>query len=259
MLLFQGNSLRLCSNFSYIALSLSRFYLSTSKTSRLLKRLEKISITKFYTSLIITCILLSLFKVFQFRQNEIYATFDHNFPFDAYGINYCEFNIYKIASFDAQCQLFYILNLLNNIFNNIIFIFLSVIIDVSLIKFTNKFLKSKMALIKDEKHLYDIVKYKQKLNKMIITNGSLYFFSHVPEFLVTILLMVYRKRLAQFCYYFFTCAELIEMAQVFSFVSVSAQVFIFLYFDHNFRESFLDLIKCRRNENEICCEEMVFG
>jgi hypothetical protein len=248
--IFKGNSLRLCSNFSYIALSVSRFYLSTSKTSRILKRLEKFSLSKFYASLVLACVLLSLFKVFQFRTNEQYATFDKNFPYDAYGINYCEFNIYSFASFSAQCQLFYILNLLNNIFNNIIFIFLSVIIDISLIRFTNQYLKSKVNLIKDEKHLYDIVKYKQKLNKMIITNGSLYFFSHVPEFLVTIMLIAYRKRLAQFCYFFFTCAELIEMAQAFSFVSVGAQFFIFLYFDHNFKESLMDLIKRPRPKKD---------
>jgi hypothetical protein len=235
----------------------SRFYLSTSKTSRFLKRLEEhCRLSHFYASLIISCLTLSLFKVFQFRINEKYATFDKNFPYDAYGINYCEFNYYNVATFDATCQLFYILNLLNNIFNNVIFIFLSVVIDVSLIKFTNRYIESKKKLhglvdnvssggtdmIHDnEKHMYEIVKYKQKLNKMIITNGSLYFFSHFPEFLTTLMLIVYRKRLAQFCFHFFSCAELIEIAQVFSFVSVSIQFFIFLCFDHNFKESFSDL------------------
>ena len=60
---FLGNTLRLCSNFSYIALSVSRFYLSTSKSSRLIRKFENIKLIKFYAILIAICFLLSLFKV----------------------------------------------------------------------------------------------------------------------------------------------------------------------------------------------------
>ena len=93
---FMGNTLRLCSNFSYVALSLSRFHLSTSKTNRVLKRFEQIKLVYFYVMLVVACTLFSMFKMFEFKVNEFYAVFDSNFPYDAYGINYCEFNYFNI-------------------------------------------------------------------------------------------------------------------------------------------------------------------
>ena len=240
VIISMGNALRLCSNLSYITLSISRFYLSTSRTSFMLKKLESIKLVYFYMFLFVSCVLLSIFKVFEFKINEIYAIFDKNFPYDAYGINYCEFNYYNSKAFALKCKIFPILNLINNILNNIIFIFMSVVIDISLVKFSNTLLEHKRHMIKDEKHLYQIIKYKQKLNKLIITNGTIYFFSHVPEFVTTLLLIIYKKELANFCYYFFSCTELIEIAQTFSFISMSLQFFIFIYFDHNFRCGLLD-------------------
>jgi len=44
-----------------------------------------------------------------------------------------------------------------------------------------------------------------------------------------------------FCHKSFDCTSIIEMAQVFHFVSIGLQFFIFLKFDQNFKNSINDL------------------
>ena len=141
---------------------------------------------------------------------------------------------------NAICKLFWSLNLVNNFLNNILFLFLSLIIDVLMIRFSSKILKEKRAL--NCPHLEEAIKFKTKLNKMIITNGTLYFFSHFPEFLAILTFYLSKsKNIINFCYITFDCTSFIEMAQAFHFISIGLQFFIFLIFDHNIKKSFLDL------------------
>ena len=240
---FLGNAIRLCCNFSYIALSISRFYISTSNPSILFKKFEKLNLKCFYSILLVITLFFSVFKLFQFKPNEFYSSFDENFPFDAYGINYCEFNIYSIKAFAFKCKLFQILNLINNVLDNILFLLISVIIDILLVRFSNELLKNKQSLINSEKHLAQALRYKDTVNKMIITNGTLYFVSHVPEFVITVILIVLKKKLAHFCYYMFSCTKIIEIAQSFNALSISLQFFIFLLFDKNFSRCLMIRIK----------------
>jgi hypothetical protein len=87
-------------------------------------------------------------------------------------------------------------------------------------------------------HLEGAIKFKNKLNKMIITNGTLYFFSHIPEFFVTVLVLFRDSAdFVSLCMWEFDCNHLIEMAQTFHFISIGFQFFIFLIFDHNFQSS----------------------
>ena len=241
---FLGNAIRLCCNFSYIALSISRFYISTSNPSALFKRFESLNLIYFYSALIGFTVAFSTFKLFEFKRNESYSSFDKNFPFDAYGINSCEYNWYNIKSFAFKCKLFQALNLANNIFDNILFIIISIIIDILLIRFSNKLLKNKKILHNDNNntHLAEALRYKETINKMIITNGTLYFVSHVPEFVITVALIVMEKKLAQYCLYFFSCTRWIDVAQSFNVLSLCLQFFIFLAFDKNFAKRLMHLI-----------------
>ena len=47
------------------------------------------------------------------------------------------------------------------------------------------------------------VKSKEKINRMVINNGILYFVLHVPEFVVILLLLVYKNGLSCYCTNFF--------------------------------------------------------
>ncbi len=107
---------------------------------------------------------------------------------------------------------------------------------------SNENLKSKKKLFSsDEAHIDEALRFKQKINRMILVNGLLYFVSHFPEFLVTLLLIVFRRKLEHHCFTLFSCVDLIEMAQSLNFVMIFAQFFLFKKFDKNFHDSFQNL------------------
>jgi hypothetical protein len=239
LIYFLGNTFRLCCNFSYISFCLSRC-ISTISTneSKLKKWNEKLNTKRFYSIIFILSLAFSIFKLFENKVNEVYCNFDKNFPFNSYDVRYCGLEA------NAFCKLFWSFNLVNNFLNNILFLFLSLVIDVLMIRFSSKILKEKRAL--NSPHLNEAIEFKARLNKMIITNASLFFISHIPEFVVTLLLIIFKKTLFEFCSSDFSCFELIEVAQTFHFISIGFQFFIFLKFDRNFLNSFRDIFMNNR-------------
>jgi hypothetical protein len=240
LIYFLGNTFRLCCNFSYISFFLSRFISTVSSNqSKLKKWNEKLNIKLFYLIIFIMSLLLSIFKIFENRPNEVYNTIDNNFPFNAFDVKYCHLGIAYFP--DKNCNIFWTLNLINNTLNNISFLFISIVIDILMIRFSNKFIKEKRAI--NSPHLDEAIEFKAKLNKMIITYETLFILAHFPEFVSTLLLIIFKKTFSEFCHYYFSCFELIEMAQTFHFISIGFQFFIFLIFDHNFSRSCHDLFK----------------
>ena len=84
---------------------------------------------------------------------------------------------------------------------------------------------------------------------MIVANGLLYFVSHVPEFVLTLALIVRKKEMAQFCFYNFSCSRMLELAQTLNFVSLSLNGLVYYFFDRHFAESMQTLFG-RRSSNE---------
>ena len=247
VILFLGNALRLCCNISYIFFSVSRFALcSMSNENKLRKFFEKQNIKRFYIILIILTLGFSLFFVSENYVNILFQEYNEaNFKNNAYDVGYCEHfhipidseNFILTPVFYFKCKLFKWLNILNNILNNVLFLFISICVDICMIRYSNKIIKEKKAI--NCPNLADAINFKNKLNKMIITNGTLYFFSHIPEFVVTLILSFYNSiDFVQFCADAFDCSILIDMAQTFHFISIGFQFFVFLIFDHNFKNSF---------------------
>ncbi len=243
--LFLGNTLRLCCNFSFISFSLSRFYISTSnKKSNFFNKFEKLNLKFYYSIMFVLCSLWSMFKLFEYRPNETFSSFDKNFPYNRYDLRYCHYNYFNDDGYSflsTRCKIFPILNLINNILNNIIFLILNVIIDILLIRFANKNYKHKKELFHDKKHVKDALEHKKKIRKLLITNGFLYFFSHMPQFLSTVIIIVFSNELTLFCFKYFSCTNILEIFETFSFISICLQFFVFKNFDHNFIVSFEDL------------------
>lgn len=186
---------------------------------------------------------LSLFKIFQFKVNEIYSSFDTSFPFDAYSPQYCGFESSEFIFAKKNCKLF---NGFNIVINNLLFLLINLLIDILMIRFTNKNLRRNMLMSTDTRAFSEAVKLKTKVKKIIIANGSLYFLAHIPEFVVTLLLIIFSQKLYDFCNYFFSCTELIGIAEGFNFLSIVFQLFIFLKFDRNFRESFKEMFQMKK-------------
>jgi hypothetical protein len=240
--LYLCNSIRLCCNFSFILFSLSRFYIITSKNWKIFFLLKKLKQKIFYVIIFISCSLWSMFKLFEYKPNEVYSSFDKNFPYNRYDQKYCQKvdSLYKFL--ETGCRIFPILNLINNILNNIIILIISVTIDVCMIRFANKNYQHSIQLFHDQKHLDEALEHKKKILKLIIINGLLFFFSHIPEFVSTVLLIIYNKELIDFCYFsMITCTDINEIFETFSILSISLQFFVYKHFDNNFYESYKDL------------------
>ena len=256
---FLGNTMRLCCNCSYICFSVSRYFLSTSNPSRLFQHFQNLNVKLFYSIVLAFNLGLSLFKVFQYKISYNLLSGTGEYPFDGYGVFYCNFpsDLLSFKSFQKKCELFVALNMVNNIFNNILFFFISILIDVGLIRFTNHNLERKKHLFNGEEtlELTQAKKLKEKVNKMIVTNGLLYFMSHAPEFVMALVILVFEKRLSNICLKSISCVELIDITHVFSFISMCFQILIFKKFDSNFcmsLENVLDrtLYKCKINRNQ---------
>ena len=241
--LFLGNSLRLCCNFSFILFSCSRFFISTFSKSNIFHLIKSLNLKLFYLIMFVVCLCWSMFKLFEYRPNEIYSSFDKNFPYNRYDSRYCQRTNKFYKFLETNCQTFPILNVINNVLNNILFLFISVFIDIKLIRFANENYRNKKHLIHDPKHLQEALEFKEKIRKLIVINGIVYFFSHVPEFVSTLLLIIFKKQMEDFCFTYFSCTDLNQIFESFSFIGIALQMFIFKHFDQNFSHSFKDLKK----------------
>ena len=103
-------------------------------------------------------------------------------------------------------------------------------------------LQRKKRITTDQNKLKDAVKLKEKVNKMIIANGVLYFFSHIPQFIFTLVFFVLKKRVSTFCFFYFQCNDFLEILRTFNFVFISFHFFIFKKFDKNIRDSYEDIV-----------------
>ena len=154
-------------------------------------------------------------------------------------------------TFLLRCKIFPILNLINSLLNNIVYLCVSVLIDILLIHFTNNNLKHKLHLTNDAKILNEAIKFKRKVNKMIVVNGILYFVSHAPQFVVILGFFVLKKKLNGFCYFYFQCDDFLEILQTFSLVVISFSFFIYKKFDNNIRASYTDIMKRLKSKKQI--------
>jgi hypothetical protein len=80
-----------------------------------------------------------------------------------------------------------------------------------------------------------------KLKRMIVFNLSLYLISHLPGFIVTLILIIHSNEFENFCIFKLPCDLINEEAQFFFIFSITFQFFIFNYFNKKFNESFQEL------------------
>jgi hypothetical protein len=238
---FLGNSFKLASNVSYLLFSLSRLILVTfvkKTTTPLFKKQRFARYVFYFLAIFATSCLLSVFKLFQYNLNFEHD-FRKDFPFEIYNQFYCDSS--DLIDMKFKCNLFRVFKVFNSILNDILLVILNLIIDVILLGNFHRHLNNKLRQIIDMDHHKNIQKSKTKVNRMILFNGLLYVFSHLPEFVVTLLLVVYSKKISNLCQYNFSCDLVSEEAEFFCLISIVCQFYIFKVFDKNFKENFRDL------------------
>ena len=246
---FLGGSLKFLCNFSNLLLVMSRFRLSTLQSHHLKRlkaifhKLEFLNLIKVYSIAFVVGLLLNAFKLFEYKIATSLDTFERRFPFNAYEIDFCQDNALYTDIFKFGCKIIPILNLIENLINNILFFCLNTLVDVFLVYHSHVFLRHKKDLHahEDESHLKMAMNFKENVTKLILINGFLNFLSQSPVLLVSIVLIAFKERMASFCYTYFDCIELTEIAQSFCFLSISFQFFILNKLDRNFRSSLKNL------------------
>lgn len=239
---FLGNSFKLASNISYLLFSVSRLILiSIEKKPTIIKgatSIKRLKYSLYFMSILFASCLLSAFKLFQYRIN-VERDFLRDFPYEIYD----EFSCGSTNDFDVKwkCNLLNFFKILNSVINDILLVVLNLIVDIILLKNFHQHLDNKTRHIIDMDQHKNIKKSKKKINRMICLNSLLYVVSHLPEFLVTLLLVVFAKSVAKFCHFNFSCHLMGEEAEFFSLVSIVCQFFIFKVFDKNFKASCKDL------------------
>ena len=106
-----------------------------------------------------------------------------------------------------------------------------------------KFLDKKAKILKsslDSKN--ENKKQKKRITRMVFIVSLLFFVSHFPEFLTSILLLVYSKKLSNLSDSMLSTNLINEEAQVFTLVSISCQFYVFLKFNKNFYTGFKCLL-----------------
>ena len=225
-----GNIIKLCCNISYISFSLSRFTISTNTKSKILLKFESINLKTYYTIVIILCSLFSVFKCFQYQINEIYNTYK-SFPLESYDIDSCRDDNFK-------CKLFKIFNVINDFIIYMLFFFIDIAIDVYLVKSSKKNLENKKKITNDKKILATAFKSNKKITRMVVLNGLLFLIAYTPEFISRTLLLLFDKYLFNFCFLYYSCKNLIDITEFFTFFSIAFQFFMYKKFNNKFNEQF---------------------
>jgi hypothetical protein len=237
---YLGYLIRTCGKISYVSFSFIRFIcVANLKDSRGFQVFFKLNIKLYAVCLIVFSALLCIFRLFQY---EIitweYAKSSFDFPLESVSESSC---LRGINLFN--CKVFDTIKIVYRSFNDIVLFVLNILIDVFLVKYYNKQILKKIQMRNSNADNSDLLAKKKKINQMVIVNGVVFLVSHMPEFVVTILLLVFRKKLFFMCSYVFSCDLIIQEAEFFNSISIVCTFYVLLVFDRNFKESFYNIFK----------------
>jgi hypothetical protein len=99
-------------------------------------------------------------------------------------------------------------------------------------------LENKRKIVKDHLKLMTAIKSQKKITKMLLLNGLLFILAYTPELITRILLLRFEDNLYNFCSEYLSCKEVIDLAEFFTFLSISFQFFIYKKFNNNFNDKY---------------------
>ncbi len=126
-----------------------------------------------------------MFILFQYEINEVYD-YRKEFPFEKR-----DGEFWLLKDNQSQCSMFKVFKLINQAFNGILFLMISLIIDVFLVFTFRKEMKQKSMLEVNSNKVEEFKNKTGKVTKMVFVNNVVYFVSHLPSFVITLFLIVY--------------------------------------------------------------------
>ena len=145
--------------------------------------------------------------------------------------------------------------------NDIFLFVLNIVIDICLYRVFKRQLESKRHVRGDflTTELHEDLKRKQiRLNKLIFANGILYLVSHLPEFITSILLIIFAEKISFFCSYQYSCDLFNENASFFNVISIVLQFYLYLCFNKNFLNGFWRLTRLNADLMEALHRKKVY-
>ena len=233
---YLGNVAKMCSNISYLSFSLSRLIVvSMDNENKFYKKFKKINFRVYIVSVILFSGVMSIFLLLQYELNT-YINYAKEFPYEIRDGDYCQQEYNKL-----ECHIFNGLKLVNSVLTSVICVLLNIVIDASLLNNYTHDINKKLHMDFNHNKIEELKKKKKKVTKMVIIYGALFFVSHAPEFVTTLMLIVFANRLVRFCIEKMTCDLINEEAEFFNLISIACNFYIFRVFDKNFKESVRDL------------------
>ena len=231
-----GNIAKTCCNVSYTAISISRIFLTGSKKNKgCLSKFNNLNIKIYLIVMVVLSSLLSIFKFFQYTLNRLSFSDTDSFPMTNNNNSNCNNYIYDFM----KCKFWEVWRIVNNFLNDIFFFVITIVFDIAVLKNIASMISSKKTMVENFKEAEEEKKRKRIL-KMIIINGIIFTLSHLPEFLISILLLVFQNKL-DFCTNF-ECSILNDFGQFFIYFSIMSQLSINNNFNSLFKESFDNII-----------------
>jgi hypothetical protein len=238
---FLGNVFRTCVNVSYLFFCLCRLIDSSKlKEGKYFKKFLKLNLKLCVFLLFTFAILISLFKLFLYQVKWRDGTVG---GYAEYPLEYFSEITCLISFFISRCKFFDALKIVNNRFNDILMFIFNIALDLFMLKYFNQVIDHNISLSNTNADNTDLLNKKKKVNRLVILNGFLFFISHMPEFIISILLLSFREKITHFCTHQIPCDLLNEEAQFFNLISIMCTFYLLIIFDRNFEESFYSKLK----------------
>jgi hypothetical protein len=188
-----------------------------------------------------------LYKVFEYSVtpafNLVLGT-----PFDKYSETECKINS------NNYCYLFLAMKLINYFINDFLLYVINFLIDIKLVLDYNAYLIKKQKLLVSSTAIHHIenchnnhneeAKTKEnKVTRMVVISNTLYLLTSLPEFICSLILNVFSSSLSHFSGYNFSTSLITNESEVFCLVSIVFNFYILVFFNQNFKKSFLLVIK----------------
>jgi len=139
---FIGSSIKICCNLSNLSVALSRFILISNKKHRILKKFLNLRTSIYALILLLFSLLLSLFKVFEYKINMLYFSYNSfDFPYEKRMSFYC-------SNYKLDCDFFYSIKLANSVVNDFLILVANIGVDLFMFKYFGEFsIKKKQIFI----------------------------------------------------------------------------------------------------------------
>ena len=130
--------------------------------------------------------------------------------------------------------------IINNFLNDLVFFIVNLILDIAVLAKILSMIKTKKTMVENFKEVEEQKKRKRIL-KMVVINGIIFTFSHIPELLIS--KMIFKNKL-DICTYF-ECSIFNEFGQFLIYFSIMSQLSI------NYNFNIIDCIALIHNTQKV--------